>query len=219
MSKSYQGYMGPQIGKLGTAVGRMWKGRPVMAAYQKNVANPNTLPQQLVRARFAACGKMATACLTAIQEGMGYAAKQLRLTESNVFVKDNFSKFTAVSPDEVNISYSGIKFSKGTLPSVTFGVVDFGEGEHLHLSVALTGNSDAPGAMADDKVYILAYCPELQQGILSLPTMRSSSTISMALPSAWDGMDIHVYGFTVTGPHQSKKRVSYTTYCGTGEVA
>ena len=30
MSKYNQGYLGAQIGKLGNAVGRMWKGRPVM---------------------------------------------------------------------------------------------------------------------------------------------------------------------------------------------
>lgn len=40
MSKVSKGYMGEVIGKLGPAVGRQWKGKNVMSAYQKFPHNP-----------------------------------------------------------------------------------------------------------------------------------------------------------------------------------
>ena len=57
MSKNFKGYLGDQIGKLGTAVGRKWKRKMVYSAYQGKVKNPNTEEQQLVRARFALLGQ------------------------------------------------------------------------------------------------------------------------------------------------------------------
>ena len=220
MSKYSQGYMGDQIGKLGPAVGFRWKGRAVMRAYLKHIANPNTLAQRIVRARFRVLTQMASAFSRATVIGLNDVAKENAITEGNAFFKLNYSRVTAISPDEVTVSYSGLKVSQGNLTGVTFGAVDYGEGEHLHLSVAMTGNSDAPDADASDKVYVFAYCPELSQGVLSLPALRSAAQVSMALPASWDGMDIHVYGFTVgakEGLNLGKK--SGTTYCGTGEVA
>ena len=108
MSKYNQGYLGAQIGKLGNAVGRMWKGRPVMAVYQPNVHNPRTDAQQIVRARFAVLAQLSSAFLSGIREGMGFEAKRYRLTEGNVFIRRNYGQVTALSPDDVSINYSGL---------------------------------------------------------------------------------------------------------------
>lgn len=219
MSKYYQGYLGAQIGKLGNAVGRTWKGRAVMAVYQPNVANPRTEAQQTNRAKFSLAGKLASAFLNAIQVGMGFAAKQYRLTESNVFVKNNYNEITANSPDDVTVNYSGLEVSDGNLPEVSFGQVDYGSGQHLQISCPITGGSDQPGADDDDNVYLVAYCPEKNQAVLGSPAKRSAASVAVNVPAAWDGMDVHVYGFAVSNPKLAKKRTSATTYCGTGEVA
>ena len=64
-----------------------------------------------------------------------------------------------------------------------------------------------------------AYCPEKQQAVLGSPAKRSASSCSVNVPTAWDGMDVHVYGFVVSNPKLAKKRTSPTNYLGTGEVA
>lgn len=219
MSKYYQGYLGAQIGKLGNAVGRTWKGRAVMAVYQPNVANPRTEAQQNNRAKFSLIGKLSSAFLTAIQVGMGYAAKQYRLTEGNVFVKKNYNEITAHTPEDVSVNYSGLSVSDGNLPEASFGQVDYGTGQHLQISCPISGGSDQPGADNDDLVYICAYCPEKEQAVLGSPAKRSAASVSVNVPAAWDGMDIHVYGFAVSNPKLAKKRTSVTSYLGTGEVA
>lgn len=52
MSKNTQGYLGPQIGKLGPAVGFLWKGRNNYRSYNPFVRNPKTPAQVEARAKF-----------------------------------------------------------------------------------------------------------------------------------------------------------------------
>lgn len=219
MSKYYQGYLGAQIGKLGNAVGRMWKGRAVMAVYQPNINDARTNAQQLVRARFGRINKVASGFLEAIYVGMGYAAKQLRLTDSNVFVKRNWNNVTALTPDDVTVNYSALRLSEGNLPEATYGAVDYGTTTHLHIEAPLSGGGDQPGANNNDMVYMVAYCPDRDQAVLGSPSLRSAEKVSANVPASWDGMEVHVYAFAVSAQTAKKKRCSTTTYLGSGEVA
>lgn len=223
MSKVSKGYMGDVIGKLGPAVGRMWKGKNVMASYQKNVANPRTTAQQIIRARFARIGRLATAMLTALRVGMENAAKTMVITESNLFVKTNWPNVTALTPDDVSVNYSALKLTpdNAPLPEATFGAVDYGTGTHLHIECPLTGGADQPGANANDMVYLVAFCPDRNQAVLGSPSLRSADKVSVNVPASWDGMEVHVYGFALGAPVNTgmKNKTSVTTYCGNGEVA
>lgn len=220
MSKYIKGYMGDQIGKLGTAVGYRWKGRSVMRAYQKFVRNPNTESQQIARARFSTLVALSKAFRWGVKVGMNHDAANRGLTEQNLFVKLNKSEVTVVSPDDISVNYSGLALTKGDLPEASFGQVDFGSGQHLQISAPLNGGSDQPGADDDDDVYLFAYCPEKKQGVLGSAAKRSAASVAVNVPASWDGMDIHVYGFAVGGKETlSHGQSSPTTYCGSGEVA
>lgn len=220
MSKYSKGYMGEQIGKLGPAVGRKWRGIAYMAAYQKNVSNPNTEDQQLVRARFRSLTALMHAFRQAITLGYGAVAARRGMTECNMFVKRNWLRVTAIDPADVQVAYSGLQVSEGNLPCVTFGAADFGGATHLTISVAMEGNSDVPDADAEDKVYLFAYCPDNGQGVLGSPALRSASEVSVTVPGSWDGLTVHVYGFAVgTKEDVNKGWRSNSAYCGTGEMS
>ena len=219
MSKYNQGYLGAQIGKLGNAVGRRWKGRNVMAVYQPDVHDARSEAQLLVRSRFRTLGKLSGAFLEALRIGMGYTAKQYRLTEGNVFVKMNWPAVTAVSPDEVSVNYSAISIATGSLPEATFGAVDWGEGQHLHVECTLDGGAEQPGANERDQVYLFAYCPDRMQGVVGSPVPRTADKVSVNVPASWDGMEIHLWGFAISADGMKKKACSATAYCGSGEVA
>ncbi len=221
MSKMSMGYLGSQIGRLGTAVGSRWKGRDVMRAYQRYVSNPKTTAQQTNRAKFAILGSMASAVRYAALVGMGQTAKELRLTECNVFLKENYGNVIALSPSDITVNYSAITLTKGKLPEASFGAVDFGTGSHLHIEAVIAdGGSDQPGAKATDDIYLFAYCPDKGQGVLSSATPRTSDKVSVNVPASWDGMDVHVWGFAVGAKDGDNPcRASGTAYCGTGEVA
>ena len=220
MSKYSKGYMGTQIGKLGPAVGRRWKGKDVMSAYQKFVHNPNTESQQLVRARFARIVALSRSLREALLQGMKRYAQRCVFTEGNAFVKANWDNVTALTPDDVTVNYSALRLSDGDLPEATFGAVDYGTGTHLHIEATLSGGADQPGANANDQVYLVALCPDRGQAVLGSPSLRSAEKVSVNVPASWDGMEVHVYGFAIGAQSgRNAGNASSTAYCGSGEVA
>lgn len=220
MSKYVKGYMGTQIGKLGPAVGRRWKGKDVMSAYQKFVHDPKTEAQLLVRARFARIVALSRPLRMALLEGMKKSAQRQVITECNAFVRTNWPNVTALTPDDVTVNYSALRLSEGDLPEATFGAVDYGSGTHLHIEATLEGGADQPGANLADKVYLVALCPDRGQAVLGAPSLRSADKVSVNVPASWDGMEVHVYGFAIGAEEGSNAgNVSVTAYCGSGEVA
>ncbi len=217
MSKNFKGYLGDQIGKLGTAVGRKWKRKMVYSAYQGKVKNPNTEGQQTVRARFALLGRMAASFLDATKKGMAASADRYDYTESDHFVKRNWDAVTATEPGEVEVDFGALTISEGRLPEVYFEAPSFAE--EAEVSVAFDGNIDADKAKEEDQVYIFVYQPDSNRGILSKATSRNAGSVSVVVPARWSGMEVHVYGFVIGGAAENKGMPSDSTYIGHGNIA
>ena len=216
MSKNNAGYMGQQIGKLGPAVGRRWRGMNVYSAYQKFVKDRKSESQLAVRAKFGAITSLSR-CLRGATR-MGLAGIKTLWDGNNAFVHLNWSAVSGATAQEVAISYADVVVSRGNLPSVNFGTPDFEE--ELTVKVPITGdNVDVPGSTASDLVYLIAYQPDLKQGILSTPVLRSSETISVTVPSAWSGMRAHVWGFCIGAPNNTvPNEPSDSCFVGTGNI-
>ena len=218
MSKNFKGYMGDQIGKLGPAVGRRWKNRMVYSSYQGKVKNPKTPEQQIVRARFAALSNLATEFTTAFMTGMGLAAKNANVSERNLFFRKNWDAVRAEAPESVTVGYSAMALSWGSLKGVTFSGARFDEA--LTVKANFTANQTSVKTDASDEVYIFAYAPEVDEGVLSAPANRDDGTLSMSVPSGWNGLTVHVWGFTVGGKKGLNKGLaSMTSYIGNGTIA
>ena len=70
------------------------------------------------------------------------------------------------------------------------------------------------GGSGDDEVYVYAYCPEMEEGVLSASAWRRSGSVQLTLPERWQGKEIHFYGFAV----DEKGRASATVYIGRMET-
>ena len=217
MSKNFKGYMGDQIGKLGTAVGRRWKRKMVYAAYQGRVKNPRTEDQMLVRARFKQLGEMSGSFLNAIKLGLAIQAEKHDYTEVDHFIKRNWNAVTASEPDEVTVDFGALVVSEGHLTEVSFKTPSFAEEKKV--TVAFDSNSDSEDAKGDDKVYLFVYQPDINRGVMTLPVSRSAGTITATVPARWSGMQVHVYGFTVGGDPSNMGNPSDSTYIGSGTIA
>ena len=66
------------------------------------------------------------------------------------------------------------------------------------------------GGSGDDEVYVYAYCPEMEEGVLSASAWRRSGRVQLTLPERWQGKEIHLYGFAV----DEKGAASATVYIG-----
>ena len=213
-----QGPWGPMTGRVGNLVGRMWKGRNVMAIRPASVADPKSMRQQMVRARFGTLAELASKMYVAVVTGMKMRATQMSITQSNAFIRENWEAVSVSSPSDVVVNYSQIKLSEGSLYPVTFGRADYGSGEHLVVEVPFTGNSGRTGADDADEVYIYAYVAALNEGILSAASFRTAGTVVIEVPTGWNGMDVNLWGFAVGRGASTNGKVSDSYYIGHGEI-
>ncbi|MBR6844230.1 MAG: hypothetical protein IKM79_03915 [Bacteroidales bacterium] len=218
MGKIKASSLGMFRGKIGNVVTYITRGKNIVRIYTDTVGNPRTDKQQIVRARFSKLTKLGSDFTSALSIGFSYLAKQRRNFPGNNFITGNWEAVSASSPDEVTVNYAELKVAQGPLPEVTFGAVDWGSEEHLTIAVTFDGNVGTPRTDSDDEVYIFAYVPELGQGLLSSPAVRSAGEISLTVPAGWNGMTAHLWGFAVGKGSNNNGQVSDSAYVGHAEV-
>lgn len=197
MSKTSKNILGDQRGKIGKVVGKVVDGVQMYSAHVESVKNPRTAKQTAHRARFSTAIAIGKAMKGAINVGLKNIAANRKLQSAfNVFIHENMPYITynpetgMTSPD-----YAHIAMAEGDTPHVSFGALSFNEA--LTVSVTFTGNSDIPGAIDEDSVYLLVYAPALARSMMSIAA-RSTGSVSVNLPATWSGETVHVWGFART---------------------
>jgi hypothetical protein len=212
MAKIICGILDGFIGKVGTVVGSFWKGKAVMRAYKKQVHDKGSKAQVMQRMRFATLGNLASSFLEALRLGMHGTAQKMRITECDLFVKRNMGNVIVTWPDTVEVDYSSLLVSEGKLAEVHFGSPQFDE--PLTVEVGFTANGDAPGASADDDIYLLVYCPDDGRGLLSAPVKRNAESVRVTVPGYWSGAKVQLWGFCVNQDGVASK----SCYVGSGNI-
>lgn len=222
MGKQISGILGPYTGKIGNVVGGKWRGRYTTRVYTSEVANPNTEKQQQVRARFAELAKLASAMKCPIDMGFYYPAKSQKVLEQNVFFTENWRAVLATSVDDVIVNYSELLLSKGPLPSMVPGTADWGSTEHLTLNFPFTANigqgCGGAAVSATDEIYVYIYSEELEQGMLSSSALASGSSVTMTVPNAWSGIEVHAWMFLIGRESSNALKACNSVYIGHGEI-
>lgn len=218
MGKVQVGILDGFVGKVGTVVGSFWKGLPVMRAYKRSVRDANTNAQQVIRARFATAGMLASAFLYAIRIGFKQVARSRKITEGDYFVKKNWEHIIADTPSAVTIDYTEIQVAQGNLPEVLFGNASFAE--PLQVGVTMTDTTGTIGADADDIVYMFVYDTESGAGIISDGrNKRADESMTVNVPAYWNGHRVHVWGFALGNGADNKGIVSNSRYLGSGVIS
>lgn len=217
MSKHDLGVMGKFYGKIGVVVGFTWKGLQVARAYISRVANPKTNGQQLVRTRFAAAGHLASLFLPAISVGLKNLASSRKSTDVGEFVRLNWAAIQAATPGEYAIDYTGLKLAQGSLAGASFGSPQFDD--PLEVAIDITPNVSGYKANANDKVYILVYCPDRESVLLPTPVSRTTTSVTIHVPNDWNGLKVYCWGFTLGNAADNKGMVSNSAYIGSGNIA
>lgn len=193
MSKNSQGYMGIQVGKLGPAVGRLYRREQVYAAYQPHVSNPRTEAQQANRARFKVLMVLTRGFVPVSAMGLKAAAESRQLHYRHLFARLNADAVsTSLTPE---VSYGELVVSRGPAVPVLFGEATSSSGK---ITVVYAPNGDMPGAKMSDEVYVFVYHPSLGYGVLGGGVARSVGVVEVELPALWVGATVHVYGLVRT---------------------
>lgn len=206
-----KGIAGPYVGRLGTSVGYMWKGKNCVRAYRQHICFPNTEEQLRERSWFVGMVRFASCATHVLRMGLRRQAAEAGMTEGNYFVMLN-KRFFVRERGDFTVDYSKLKLSVGPAADVYFREPRFEADETV--KVEFEKNSLSLRAMGDDQVYLYAYAPAVGRGLLSAPVARRSKQLSIRLPEEWSGLDVHLYGFVV----DRDGRPSNSTYIGVGRV-
>ena len=220
MGKMKMGILSDFRNKIGTVVGQRWRaGQYTTRAYVKDVRNPNTTKQQLQRAKFSTLGKIASEFQVACELGFRPLLGSKPTTAVAEFVRRNNGAVHANTVDSVTVDYADLIVAAGGLVNVRFGTPQFDTPLQVDVSFADNMGSGIHTALTD-LVYLFVYCPDARCGILTDPVQRSEHSISAEVPAYWNGMKVHVWGFTVSADSDKKYlgRVSDSMYIGTGNI-
>ena len=212
MAKSNWGITSGFIGKLGNVVGFNWKGRNIQRALTQT-SNPNTKGQVLARTRFALITRTGGELYEAIYEGYRREAGNLRTTQNGLFVKDNFNFVIGDEVADLVVDYEKLQLSSGKLHGVDFGQASI-SGNALSVSVA-DSNLYGRRVSASDRIYLVAYCPELGDArCQSVGTRSGETTLTLNLPAKWGNKRVYAYGFVVGAASYNEGLASKTEFLG-----
>lgn len=228
MSKNtFGGINGYQVNKVGSVVGYKFRGEQVYRGYQKNVANPRTTAQVRNRTKFSNLSTLLRQMSTVIRAGYFTNAKGTKWSQRNLAYKTNYplvyESAASITPD-----YSHMYVSKGNLSNVVFGRLDFTDPSGV--SVAVSGVPYEGSVASSMEVWFVLYSPTLKAVLVKqvqMSTAGTAGTISIEVPTAWLGLEVHAWGF-VQYVGASVEDADYGTlvqsstsdsqYLGTGEI-
>ncbi len=95
----------------------------------------------------------------------------------------------------VPTEYERIRISEGSAAPVLFREANISNDGILR--VDFEKNTQLYRASPDDRVYVYAYCPALEEGFLTAPTTRKTKHLRAALPDHWRGQEVKLWGFVV----------------------
>ena len=203
MAKQGMGILDGFSGSVGTVIGYQWRGRWCLRARPRFVHNPRTEAQQEHRMLFRDMVRLAGRMKEALRVGLHEASLEVHMTECNLFVKLNKDRFGGADARAHSggdgdgggggVDYEGLVVSQGPVAPVAFTAASV-DGQGV-LRAEFEKNPLHVRAEGGDRVYVYAYCPALQTGLLSLPVYRRDRRLAMALPDEWSGQEVHFYGF------------------------
>lgn len=207
---------------------RVVDGKQVIQEYNPTPKDAKSVPQLCQREGMRLISRFGSAMLAAIL--MGYSQNSYAFSQ---FVKRNLrnSIVSGNTPGAVAVSFPNVVLTENTLKrntDVRPGEVDWGATTHLQIQVPVDIYSDVPPA--DLSLCIAAYCPDLNQGIMSDSQTGAALRATLTCPRNWDGQEAHVWVFVradvgTVDPdavNTSSPRLPYLTslaaYCGFGEI-
>ena len=194
MSKNTQGYLGPQIGKLGPAVGFLWKGRNIYRSHNPFVRNPKTPAQVEARAKFKLLAQTARLLSPAINLGYAYKADAERNTTRALFTRENYH-LLSYDQGQPDIDMTLLSLADGPLTPVAFGTPSISD---LTLTVPIANSYSGIGCALDsDRVHLLVANRTKDMAIL-VSAARTDTQLQASLPDTFAGTQVELYGFVTT---------------------
>lgn len=195
------GILGGFSGKVGTVVGYIRKGQPVIRALpQKSTVEPSQ-SQKEARMRFGALRKIIPALVPAMK--IGFRAQLDEKMVHCVAFSELWKLGVVGEAPACELDFSKIIVSKGRRPNLAQAAVTRETEERVTATWAPKGN--IPPADGSDLVYLAIYSEDENYVRVSEPTERAKGSLSMDVPKG----QIHCYLFATAA---QEKETSLSQY-------
>lgn len=174
----------PLLGRARKSAGEMtftkWKDKNVLKNKASNVANPDTVNQQMRRGMFAQLVVIARNYLPVLD--IGFIAYRGVMSQFNAFIKYNYGTFVAAgTAPAFSVVPADMIISKGPLTPTTITSIT-AVNASANVTVAFPTGTTAPDQAANDKAYLVVYNETTHdRGYQLTATLRSSGAISATL--------------------------------------
>ncbi len=207
MAKIDNGYLGGFSGRLGPAIGYMWRGKWCLRSRPTKVTNPQSEAQQQHRMMFKQEVVLASKFNHVLRHTLEEVSRELHMTPCNLFIQSNQAVF-GTDNGVLTVDWSRLLLSAGPVAPVEFGTPSIDEDNVLRIN--FTKNPFRMRADGFDSVSVYLYCPDIEAGYLSAPVYRRDGKIGIALPEHLLGHEAHVWGMV----QDQQGRWSNTIYIG-----
>jgi hypothetical protein len=196
MGKLLQGANGPFSGKVGTVVGYMWKGVPVIRAKPVRRKKPFSEKELNQQARFALMNEF----LIPVKDllNISFAHLAFRMTGFNKGFSYNVKTAIRGFSPHLSIDYPTVLLSRGDLTKAESATVAVQSPAELQFT--WTDNSGTGKALKSDQVFIAVFFPENKSWFYQLNVATRSAgrfTLDLAKvlpdPSPFAGKPLHAY--------------------------
>ena len=211
MAKQLGGINGPYQGKVGKVVGYQWRGQWVVRAAAEEFHDAKSEKQLEQRGRFKASVAFAARLRDILQIGLKQSAQKAHKTEYNYFQMIN-NGCLAWDGENLVVDYPNLKLSEGPVAPVGFTHVECGMMSD-ELVISFEKNPEHRNCNGNDRVYVAAVNAVRQEAVLSLPVYRRMGSVTLELPTHWEGEEVHLYGFV----QDNAGRCSETVYISMNE--
>ncbi len=193
MGKQLGGINGPFVGRVGNAVGYMWRGQWCVRALPREFHDAKTERQLEQRELFKASVGFAGRLKDILRIGFELPALKVHKTVCNYFLMVNKGRFV-MDGETLVADYEHLRLSEGPVAPVAFTGVHEGTLPQ-EIILDFEKNPEHRNCNGNDRVYVAAINASRCEAVLSLPVYRRMGSITLSLPSYWESDEVHLYGF------------------------
>jgi hypothetical protein len=206
------GINGPVIGKVGSVVGYISRGKAIIRGRpQTSKSRKPSLLQQQQHAKFALMNQFLKPIIYFLNETKKTA--EIDLTGYNKAFSYNVKNAITGSFPDLMIAYQMVLLSRGDLPNISFpGIKPVSDGQ---IEFSWTDNSGVGMARANDQVFVAVFCEKLNDWETGMQLAdRSAGTCLIKIPQ-FKGHPVQAYmGFLSVNGND----VSDSFYVGSVQV-
>ncbi|MDY0091032.1 MAG: DUF6266 family protein [Flavobacteriaceae bacterium] len=206
MATYEKGILGPFSGKVGTVVGANWRGKNIMRSRPKKSNRPPTEAQQLQRERFTAVSRFLNPIKGLLNRYFGQ--KMGFRSRYNMATSYHIKEATEWVNEEWEIIFNKVMISKGVLQGLHNPTVDPQLNNQLKLE--WSDNSGQGMAKGDDRLLMIAYCPNLDlYEVFENSALREDREVVLSFNSHFQGLEVHCWASFVNSEQKVSASSSY----------